>query len=366
MASFESGSLTFRMFYVPEGMPADVVDRFAAHAAPPIDLLGKEEINGWVTSRHLLDRAINEDSVMIAGYLRLTLMKAERKIPPALLRAECQMAELAEREARGVDILRRDVRAEIKKAIVDRLLPTMPPTLTGIPMVYDARRRIVYAGVASDRQMEAFSIAFARAAGKSAVPLVPATAALMRRKVNARDLSSTSFSPECGDDEASDSLGQDFLTWLWFFAEARGGVIALDGGECAVLIEGPLTFVREGEGAHETILRKGSPLSSSEARTALLGGKKLRRARVTLAQGEQIWTATLDADEFVIRGLKLPKGDAVDPIGRFEGRMLMLDRFQESWMAFFDRFLDERATPSVWERTRADIHRWVSERQGRI
>ena len=68
---------------------------------------------------------------------------------------------------------------------------------------------------AHDEQLDAFTLAFSFATGKDPVPLVPGTAALQRQQVNPRDLPPTSFSPDCDDEEASDSLGQDFLTWLW-------------------------------------------------------------------------------------------------------------------------------------------------------
>lgn len=78
---FESGAISFRAFYLPGGMPEDFVARFARHAAPPVDRLGRDPVSGWVTGRHLLDRFIEEDTAIVAGYPRLTLMKAEKKIP---------------------------------------------------------------------------------------------------------------------------------------------------------------------------------------------------------------------------------------------------------------------------------------------
>ena len=360
---FESGSITFRMFYVPKGLPEDCVERFAALTPPSLDSLGDGAINGWVTSRHLLDSNIVEETAYVAGYLRLTLMKAERKIPPALLRAECKMEELAEMAANGYSYLKRSVRSEIKQEIMKRLLPEMPPTLTEIPFVYDSRNELLYAAASSDKQIDALTIMFNRATGVSLVPVTPATAAIMRKSVDVRDIPPTSFSPECDDAESSDSLGQDFLTWLWFFSEARGGMMNIDGVDFAVMIDGPLTFVHEGAGAHEAIVRKGSPLVSAEAKTALHSGKKLCRAKVTLARGEELWSVTMDADDFMMRGLKVPKGEAVDAIGKFEERIIMLKLFQDTLLTFFDRFLDERADVSKWETTIKDIREWVTERK---
>lgn len=359
---FESGSISLRMFYVPGGLPGNHLDRFAQHTPPPIETLGRETISGWVSGRHLLDRVLTEDNAMVAGYLRLTLMKAERKIPPALLRAECKMEELAELQASGLAYLKRDVKSAIKKAITERLLPKMPPTLTGIDIAYDSHTDILYAAATTDKQVDALTIAVRQTTGVSVVPLTPGSAAAHRRGVLARDLPPTSFSPECEDAFVSDSLGQDFLTWLWFMSEMRGGSVTLDIGTFAAMIEGPLTFVLEGQGAHETVLRKGSPLLSSEAKSALLAGKKLRRARLVFARGEETWSVNLDAEEFVFRGLKLPAVESVDPTSRFHDRMMLLDTFREALLGWYERFLDERTDPARWAETRTAIHRWVTER----
>ena len=362
---FESGSISLRMFYMDSALPSKYIARVAAQAAPPLDTLGRDSIQGWVTGRHLLDRRITEDSAMVAGYLRLTLMKAERKIPEALLRAECVMEELAEIQARGGQFLKREARMEIRRNVMERLMPTMPPTLKGIPMVCDLNEKMVYAAALGDKQMDALVIAFKQATGVGLVPVTPEAAAWQRRKVQAADLGPTSFSPECDDELVSANLGQDFLTWLWFFAEMRGGLLATTGGEFGLMVGGPLVFVMEGDGAHETVLRKGAPMVSAEAKTSLLSGKKLSRAMLMLARGEEMWTVTVDAQDFVFRGLKMPQGEQLEPVSRFQERMVLLSLFRDAYLQWFDLFLSERTDKARWKKTRAEMQAWVSGRDSR-
>jgi hypothetical protein len=359
---FETGSMTFRMFLLKHRLPGDVVKGFASHAAPPLDAVKREAHVGWVTGRHLLDRHITDDTAYVGGYLRLTLVKVERKVPEALLRAECRMQELAEMKGAGEGGLKRDRRAAIRKEVAERLQPTMPPTLSAIPMVADSRAGIVYASATAEKQVDTFIRHFDEASGVELIPMTPEVASLKRQQVNARDLGPTSFSPEVEDEAAGGSLGQDFLTWLWFFSEARGGEVEVAREKWAVGIEGPLVFVLEGEGAHEAILRKGSPLVSAEAKVALLNGKKLKSARLVLARGESQWAVTLDADGFAFRGLKVPKEERLDPVSRFQERMLGVAAFREAFFALFDRFLAERRNEGSWRETRTAIHRWVSGR----
>ena len=363
---FESGSISFRAFYVPEALPDDVISRFANLAAPSLEYLTEGEVHGWVTGRHLLDRNITEESALYAGYLRLTLMQAERKIPEPLFRAECAIEELAHLAATGAEYVSRKVKSEIKKTVRDRMLPGMPPHLKGIPMVYDQNEGLLYASCMSEKQFDAFVLNFKETTGIMPIPVVPKTAALKLRQVNTDDLAVVSFSPECDMDEVNDSVGQDFLTWLWFLSEARGGIVTFDHlGRFGVMIDGPLTFAMEGDGAHETVLRNGMPALSAEAKTSLLSGKKLKRAKLVLAREEEMWSVTLDADDFGFRSLKLPEGEKLDPISTFQQRVMALNLFTKVFLYLYDLFLSERSERDSWQKSQGEIHKWIEERHAR-
>ncbi len=363
--SFESGALSIRMFYLNKSLPADFIQRFASSAAPPIETIGTGEISGWVTGRHMLDRVITEDSTLVSGYLRLTLMKAERIIPPALLRAECKMQELAEIQARGLHFLKRNEKSAIKKEVMARLLPQMPPTLSGIDVVCEPRSRFLYATATTDKQLDALRIQFRHATGVDIIPLTPESVAAHELKNDIRDLPPASFSPEQPDDTAEAHIGRDFLTWLWYFSEACGGIAELDAGAFGVALEGPLHFMFEGAGAHETVLRNGQPLISAEAKTALMKGKKLKRAKVLLARENTAWKLALDADTFVCRSIQLPQDEEADAAGRFQERILALDTLREVLCGFYIRFLTERLNLSEWEAIREDIRKWVGDRRAK-
>ncbi|HMO49622.1 MAG TPA: recombination-associated protein RdgC [Kiritimatiellia bacterium] len=363
---FESGSVSYRMFYVTKAMPPDAVARFAENAAPPLNTLSDGEIHGWVSGRHLLDRVLTDHNAYYAGFLRLTLMKAERKIPESLLRAECKMEELARAEAQGKAFLNRSERKEIKDEIIARLLPQMPPQLKGIPFVFDERDGLIYAAALNEKQMDAFTIYFSRTLGFNLIPVFPDTAAAKRQRVNVKEWAPTSFSPEVDDGEAGQDPGEDFLTWLWFYSEARGGIAKLDDlGEWAVMIDGPLHFILEGNGAHEAVLRRGEPRLSAEAKTSLLGGKKLKQAKLTLAQGDQSWSCTFTASGFVVRGLQLPPLEKMDAVTAFQERINMIGRFSEALLRLYDRFVLERNNVKEWKACAEEIRAWVSERKTR-
>ena len=363
--SFESGSISFRLFYLAQSLPPDAIARFQAHACPPISTLGEEPIRGWVTGRHLFDNRIEADTAMYAGYLRLALAKAERKIPEQLLRAECKMEELARLQAEGRSELDRRTRSEIRKEISDRLLPKMQPQLTGMAFVHKPETELVYAEAPSEKQVDALEASMRETFGFGLIPVTPATASARLLKFDVRDLAPSSFSPDVDDSVTIDSIGCEFLTWLWFVSETRGGLIRLDGGQFAVLVESPLSFVMEGEGAHIATLKQGAPEVSTEAKIALLSGKKLARARLMIARGKETWQTTLDADQFVFRGMKLPDGEKLDPISSFQERMVLLKTFTDAFLGMYVQFLKERQFPDTWLTVQKQIHAWVSDRASR-
>lgn len=360
--AFENGSISFRMFYLPNGMPRNFVSRFAKHALPPISTLSRGEISGWVTGRHMLDRNITAESACRSGYLRLTLVKAEKKVPDALLRAECAMEELSVMQAENKTSLNRSERIAIRKTVIDRLLPQMPPSLTGIPIVFDANTGILYAGATTDSQTDALLINLQGVLGVSPLPVTAETAAFLLKKTDAKMLEPTSFSPELEDPLAGSVIGHDFLTWLWFFSETKGGTLSVEKEEYGVMIEGPLTFFLEGQGAHVTLLRNGAPVVSSEAKTALLSGKKLTSAKITLGRRQEQWSTTIDASQFIFRGFKIPKLEELDAVSWFQQRMISLDRFQKALNAFYKEFLDQRLDMNAWKKVQKEIHQWVSDR----
>ncbi len=361
----DRGSITFRICKLPQPMPEDALDRFEKHAAQPLEYVRDEPQLGWVSGRHLLESRIDEETATLGGYTRLCLRQAERKIPVSLLRAECRMAELAAQEENQAEPNRKE-KKRIKEEIQERLLPQMPPQLSGTDFVIDPNDQMLYVGAASQRQLDQFLAYFQKTIGFEPVPLLPEIAATDMFNIDPDVIPPLNFSPELPDVNAGGNLGQNFLTWLWFFQEERGGVLPPTKlGEFGLLLDGPLTFVAEESGALESSIRKGMPTHSAEAKAALVVGKKLKRAKLILAKDRDEWSVTLDADEFVFRSLKLPEGEALDPGSVFEERMNNLYVFQTVFFALFQRFLSEMSQGDNVKAFLDKAKRWVAERDSK-
>jgi len=171
----------------------------------------------------------------------------------------------------------------------------------------------------------------------------PEAIAAKTESIDVANWAPASFSDELEDSMVDGTAGREFLMWLWYSSEKRGGLANIpDVGEMAYMVEGPLTFVMEGKGAHEITLKKGEPMLSPEARTALISGKKLKKAKVQFVRGEEVWAFTFDADEFVFRSLKLPQTETFDRVGKFQERMMLLETFRQSFFHLYSEFVKER------------------------
>lgn len=360
---FEKGSVTFRMYFAARELNEEDVEKFAANALPPLSTLAEEEVHGWVAGRHLLDRSITEENAFLGGYLRLTLTQAKKTVPSSLLQAECAVEEMAVMEAEDKQYLNQQMRTEIKKQVKERLLPDMPPQLKGIDFVFDPRSQMIYSSATSEKQVDAFVLSLMQTTGCGAEPADPDTIALRTEHVDTHSWGPASFSDELDDGMVDGTPGREFLMWLWYCSEKRDGLMQIpDVGEIAFMVEGPLTFVMEGKGAHEITLKKGQPMLSAELKSALISGKKLKKAKVQFARGEEVFEFTFDADEFIFRSLKLPQTENFDRIGKFQERMVFLESFRQAFFHLYQAFVKERNDSNAWNKTKEAMRQWVTDR----
>lgn len=361
---FETGSISFRMYHLPRALPESPLDGFLERVAPPLDTVKDQPVYGWVTGRHLLDRQIDDNNSYLAGYLRLCLLEAERKIPNSLLRAEMKQEELIRLAVSGNEMISRREKVEMKQEIVDRLLASMPPQLKGMTFVHRPGDGYLFSESLAEKQVDIFTSYLREALGFPPQVITPESWAMHSQHSDPNQWNPCSFSEEVEPERTSPLPGHDFMTWLWYQSETHTDKVpAGKEGHIGVLIEGPLTLVMEGGGAHEITLRKGNPTQSSEAKACLLAGKKLRKATVNLVRGEQVWRMTLDGETLAIRSLKplVPEGN-LDYVSRFQDRMLQVELVGQLLRGLYDSFVEERKAPEAWGNRVKEIQTWAKAR----
>jgi recombination associated protein RdgC len=138
-------------------------------------------------------------------------------------------------------------------------------------------------------------------------------------------------------------LGREFLTWVWFKSETQAGCFAPEGVKPFELwLDDRVTLESEGEEKVQQVICQGPDSNLTEARHALMEGKKVTRARMKMFQGEEEWVFTLDAAWLNFRSLKTPKVMAdvqEDPQGLFFERLLLIQKVVDSLEALFMEFV---------------------------
>jgi len=363
---FESGSTALVIANLSSKLPDDFLERLAANGAGRLDDVKAEPVIGWVSGRHLLENEINEATAICGGHLYLNLRKAERKIPSALLKAICRREELAYMQANDTAAVPSKERKRIKAEVIERNLMKMPPSFSATPFVIDIHKGVMFAGTASLKQLDNLIALFHKSLEVEPVPLTINELMIRTMKGAESDLPSLSFCGASGKD-ADPVPARDFLTWLWYFTEEKGGKIKVEGeGDFEAMVEGPLAFAfptTEAKGAAESSVKKGGcPQVSAEAKAALAVGKKLKKCKLTIARGQEVWAGTFDADKLAFTGLTLPEGEEMERNARFAERVDKLHTFSKVIEAYFKLFAEtvlgaERAA------LEKNLRKWAQDRE---
>ncbi len=165
-------------------------------------------------------------------------------------------------------------------------------------------------------------------------------------------------------------VGQEFLTWLWWKSEERGGNVAIPGqGDILVVFEKHM-LLEYGEGEYnEKLICSGLQAEMQEARTGLLMGKKLEQARIQLVQAEHEWNFTLAAALMEFRNVRLPKtagseqGGSNDPEeteGMILERVYLFEELIRIVNDLFRVFLDVRLSEE-WREELQKIKEWIGK-----
>jgi hypothetical protein len=162
-------------------------------------------------------------------------------------------------------------------------------------------------------------------------------------------------------------LGQEFLTWLWYKSDERGGTVFLPGtGDIQLVFEKHM-LLEYGEGeSFEKIVCQGLQAELKEARTGLRMGKKLEQARIHLVLGEYEWFLTLKGSMLEFRNVKLPKtmtgAEESDDPDAVEGRLLdrigLLETATRAVDDLFRIFLEVR-TSAGWQEELVKVSTWI-------
>lgn len=165
-------------------------------------------------------------------------------------------------------------------------------------------------------------------------------------------------------------LGQEFLTWLWWKSEERGGSIELSGlGDITVVFEKHM-LLESGEGeSSEKLICTGLQTELQEARTGLQMGKKLEQARIVIGHNSYEYSLTMAGAMMEYRNVRLPKTEASDNDknespeeveGMILERIFLIEELVRLVNALFGLFLKARLGPN-WRDELSMIRQWIAK-----
>ena len=168
-------------------------------------------------------------------------------------------------------------------------------------------------------------------------------------------------------------IGQEFLAWLWYKSEERGGSIELpDRGDVQVSFEKHI-LLEYGEGAEcEKLICRGLQTELKEARAGLALGKKPEQARIRLGSGDFEFSFTLTAATMEFRSVKLPKTAGTEGSNKpedQEGQILeRISLFEEAIHLvneLFRMFIRTRVSDE-WSEELVKLRQWVHDGAERV
>jgi hypothetical protein len=166
-------------------------------------------------------------------------------------------------------------------------------------------------------------------------------------------------------EKSAQSLGQDFLTWLWYYTEYSSGYCQdRSGQDCLVAFEQRIA-VQGGEGESlDKAVSSGPHSELKEVKIGLQQGKKVQQARVRIEQDNFVWRFQIKAEDLSLNSYKTPKvtlktEEGEDPDGPFLEKMFLLEKGIEILDNLFTQFLHQRFSDR-WPEERRAVQKWIA------
>jgi hypothetical protein len=402
---FRTGSVSYCRFSVQGDFPSQADDPvFASMRKQMVKsnaLSAEGTASGWCTGRHVFDAEFNWDECGFPGQLLCAMRMDTAKVPAEIRRAYFSQACTA-RTPKSDDgsksyvsgAARKDARDEAERRCTEEIKEGKYRRVAMVPVLLDLAQRAVLAPITADTAFgelrglveTTFGGKLARrSAGGVAADLLgargmtsdledampdaftqPPAEALARGGDEERPARVTGR-PDvpwamAGGDRA-DFLGNVFLLWLWWHAEAREGMVETPDTPVAIVIDKVLDLECPWGVTGRSSLRGELPTRTQEAAKALQTGKWPRRLGMLIAVHGLEFECTLQGDKFQVTGLKLgqPSEAARTPRLEVEERLDRLASFDQALMSMYAHFLQERFGAS-WPTRRQQISEWIHAR----
>ena len=367
----------------PKVANEELLEKLARHAMKVGEFgIPEEEEYGWSGGRHIFDGQFTFEHNIFNDALHFALRIDTNKVPGDLKKAYAIMEEEAVAKKNPSGFISKSQKSEVKEAVrgkvEDDLRSGKFRRSKLVPILWDVPSGVVYCA-ATGASLEKLLEIFERTFELQLAPMSSGSIGLrtLEDKHNRReyeDLRPTRFviGPD-GDSahpdypwvakgpEPKDFLGNEFMLWLWYEADARTSVIKTEAGDVTIFIDRSLDIDCAYGQTGKDGIRGAGPSRMPESRDALRVGKLPRKAGLVLDCSGQAYNLALSAESLAVGGLKLPDiEDADSPRTLFEERVSMLRDFTKMLDAMYELFLKVRVGGS-WESQVSTIRKWVMQ-----
>lgn len=160
--------------------------------------------------------------------------------------------------------------------------------------------------------------------------------------------------------EGSRQTGAEFLTWLIYRCVSSDGMVQTSLGPVEMWPETRVTLVSPYAGGEVNIVKGDAPAQGREVAAALLKGKHIEDAKMSVNFGGKRWDFTFNGPSFALGGIKVPAvlGDTEMEIvlDRFE----LLGTLEEIMGSLYDGFLEIRMNPERWSDEVRSFEDWLT------
>lgn len=163
----------------------------------------------------------------------------------------------------------------------------------------------------------------------------------------------------------TESLGREFLAWLWFRSETDRGMFDLgEDGKAEIWFDRRMTLQAVHDMGMESITCAGDHPNMREARFALAEKKEITLAMIKLTIGDNQWSFVMDSTWMNYRSLKTPKvmqDKDEDPDGIFYEKMYLIEAALNAMDAIFEQFIKLRVSPEWEAEEHPALVNWINE-----
>lgn len=163
-------------------------------------------------------------------------------------------------------------------------------------------------------------------------------------------------------------IGQEFLTWLWFFVESEQGS-AKEGGPYLEVGNRLVLENRQGD-TLETISITGDDAGLEEGKLALRKGAVVIEVNLCYREQEQEWRFTVKGESLSFFSLRCPLQGPIENAEDVEAAVLekayALEKATDVVDRFYKRFISLRVSTEWQRKTVPEMKKWIERSHKRI